>query len=193
MVISYSECLPRPGRTAVPRFPGTEICGEEGPRVQPWSCVHTLGPGWGHRQADVPRVQHGGLNPGSWGGEGLLPPHLMGLPLSQGRPRDLVDKHAGRRCGRPLQLDFVPRQLYHRQLARAGDFPWKRETEAGVAEGPPVFTHSARRAHCRTCPGTRPHLAWRCTEQTPSSYADLKCPGAQREAAGGTHVWSGGQ
>lgn len=30
MVISYSECLPRPGRMAVPRFPGTEIYGEEG-------------------------------------------------------------------------------------------------------------------------------------------------------------------
>ena len=32
MVTLYSVCLPRPGRTAVPRFPGTEIWGEESPR-----------------------------------------------------------------------------------------------------------------------------------------------------------------
>lgn len=169
-----SRCPPRPGRTAVRRLPGTETCGEEG-------SVRLAG-----RAGPMPR----------WGGAQELgvgrvfsPTYLMGLPIPQRCPLDLVAQHAGRRCGRPRQLDLPARELCRGQLAGAGDFPWKRQGDGlhgracpplgDSAEGPSLPLRRGRWLESRLGPRGPPFSTWRL------------CPHSRPPRR--THVWSGGR
>lgn len=127
--------------------------------------------------------------------------YLMGLPVPQRRPLDMVDQHPGRRCGRPRQPDHIPRELCHGQLARAGDFPWKRAGRLldGRACATP-WGDSPEGPHClleRFC-WLESHLG---AEGTPIFHVGAVptfpsssdwAPTAHRQLQR-THVWSGGR